>query len=164
MVWCGAYEQPKKIGDRPDPFAFTKAIHKAQRNAIKQLIPVPVIQEVLNFYLHRKVKTDDAEQQPQAEQTNGSITNAQKAAFATASELTPQLEKVGHTKDALWVYVKRHYNVESRNDMTEKQWTQLAAELNAAKNTPKLLEELITRIGKVTATQWKVPLRKFVKG
>ena len=49
-------EQPKKIGDRPDPFAFTKAIYKAQRNAIKQLIPVPVIREVLNFYLHRKVK------------------------------------------------------------------------------------------------------------
>ena len=50
----GAYEQPKMAGSRPDPFAFTKAIHKAQRNAIKQLIPVPVIREVLNFYLHRK--------------------------------------------------------------------------------------------------------------
>ena len=50
----GAYEQPKMAGGRPDPFAFTKAIHKAQRNAIKQLIPVPVIREVLNFYLNRK--------------------------------------------------------------------------------------------------------------
>ena len=52
----GAYEQPKMNGSRPDPFAFTKAIHKAQRNAIKQLIPVPVIRDVLNFYLHRKAE------------------------------------------------------------------------------------------------------------
>ena len=39
----GACEQPKSAGSRPDPFAFTKAIHKAQRNAIKQLLPVPVL-------------------------------------------------------------------------------------------------------------------------
>ena len=51
----GAYEQPKMNGSRTDPFAFTKAVHKAQRNAIKQLLPVPVIREVLNFYLNRKV-------------------------------------------------------------------------------------------------------------
>ena len=39
----GAFAQAKKNGSRPDPYAFTKAIHKAQRNAIKQLLPVPVI-------------------------------------------------------------------------------------------------------------------------
>jgi len=33
----GAFEQPKMMGNRVDPFAFTKAIHKAQRNAVKQL-------------------------------------------------------------------------------------------------------------------------------
>ena len=52
----GAYEQPKMMGGRADPFAFTKAIHKAQRNAIKQLIPVPVIREVLNFLPQPKNK------------------------------------------------------------------------------------------------------------
>ena len=50
----GAYEQPKRMGNREDPHAFTKAIHKAQRNAVKQLLPVTVIKEVLNFYLHRQ--------------------------------------------------------------------------------------------------------------
>ena len=47
----GACEQSKKMGSKQDPFAFTKAVHKAQRNALKQLIPVPVIKEVLSHYL-----------------------------------------------------------------------------------------------------------------
>ena len=49
----GACEQSKKMGSKTDPFAFTKAVHKAQRNALKQLIPVPVIKEVLNYYLEK---------------------------------------------------------------------------------------------------------------
>ena len=47
----GACEQPKKMGSKPDPYAFAKAVHKAQRNALKQLIPAPVINEVLTYYL-----------------------------------------------------------------------------------------------------------------
>ena len=45
----GTYEQPKMIKGMPNPFAFTKAIHKGQRNVIKQLLPVPVIREVLLY-------------------------------------------------------------------------------------------------------------------
>lgn len=49
----GACEQSKRMGSKSDPFAFTKAVHKAQRNALKQLIPVPVIKEVLNHYINK---------------------------------------------------------------------------------------------------------------
>ncbi len=147
----GAYEQPKMAGSRQDPFAFTKAIHKAQRNAIKQLIPVPVIREVLNFYLHRKTHNANAAQQPQLPQTGGNIANAQKAAFAIANNLAAPLEKKGVTKEDLWNYIKRKYSVESRNDMTEMQWTQLSAELKAAETSPKLLDELCERIKQLTA-------------
>ena len=147
----GAYEQPKMAGGRPDPFAFTKAIHKAQRNAIKQLIPVPVIREVLNFYLHRKTNSDNAAPQQQARQGGGNIANAQKAAFAIASNLAEPLEKKGVTKSDLWDYIKRKYSVESRNDMSEMQWTQLSAELKAAETAPKLLDELCERIKQLTA-------------
>ncbi|MDE0684351.1 MAG: hypothetical protein OXI63_15645, partial [Candidatus Poribacteria bacterium] len=107
----GAYEQPKMSGGRPDPFAFTKAIHKAQRNAIKQLIPVPVIREVLNFYLHRKAGTGNSAPQQQMPQSGGNIAQAQKAAFAIASNLAEPLEKKGITKAALWDYIKRKYSV-----------------------------------------------------
>ena len=146
----GAYEQPKMNGSRPDPFAFTKAIHKAQRNAIKQLIPVPVIRDVLNFYLHRKAEGGNPKQQQQAPHSGDNITNAQKAAFAIANNLSEPLEKKG-IKANLWDYIKRKYSVESRNDMSEQQWTQLAAELKAAETTPKLFEELCNRIKQLTA-------------
>ena len=146
----GAYEQPKMNGSRPDPFAFTKAVHKAQRNAIKQLIPVPVIRDVLNFYLHRKAEGGNPKQQQQVPQSGDNITNAQKAAFAIANNLSEPLEKKG-IKANLWDYIKRKYSVESRNDMSEQQWTQLAAELKAAETTPKLFEELCNRIKQLTA-------------
>ncbi len=147
----GAYEQPKMNGSRPDPFAFTKAIHKAQRNAIKQLIPVPVIRDVLNFYLHRKAEGGNPKQQQQAPQSGDNITNAQKAAFAIAEQLSEPLEKKSIAKTDLWSYIKRKYSVESRNDMSEQQWTQLAAELKAAETTPKLFEELCNHIKQLTA-------------
>ena len=147
----GAYEQLKMSGGRPDPFAFTKAIHKAQRNAIKQLIPVPVIREVLNFYLHRKTGSGNSASQQQIPQTGGNIAQAQKAAFAIANNLAEPLEKKGVTKAALWDYIKRRYSVESRNDMSEMQWTQLSAELKAAETSPQLLDDLCERIKQLTA-------------
>ena len=146
----GAYEQPKMAGGRSDPFAFTKAIHKAQRNAIKQLIPVPVIREVLNFYLHRKAGSGNSAPQQQIPQAAGNIAQAQKAAFAIANNLEEPLEQKGITKADLWDYIKRKYSVESRNDMSEMQWTQLAAELKAAETTPQLLNDLCERIKQLT--------------
>ena len=146
----GAYEQAKMTGSRQDPFAFTKAIHKAQRNAIKQLIPVPVIREVLNFYLNRKTHTGSAAP-PQLPRAAGNIANAQKAAFAIANNLEGPLEKKGIGKADLWNYIKRKYSVESRNDMSEMQWTQLSAELKAAETSAKLLDELCERIKQLTA-------------
>ena len=146
----GAYEQAKMNGGRPDPFAFTKAIHKAQRNAIKQLIPVPVIREVLNFYLHRKAGSGNSRPQLPTQQGGGNIAQAQKAAFAIANNLAAPLEKKGITKAALWDYIKRKYSVESRNEMSEMQWTQLAAELKAAETTPQLLNDLSERIKQLT--------------
>ena len=77
----GAYEQLKMSGGRPDPFAFTKAIHKAQRNAIKQLIPVPVIREVLNFYLHRKAGSGNSASQQQIPQTGGKYRTGSESRF-----------------------------------------------------------------------------------
>lgn len=147
----GAYEQSKMNGSRPDPFAFTKAVHKAQRNAIKQLLPVPVIREVLNFYLHRKVEGGNPKQQQQTPQSGDNITNAQKAAFAIANQLSESLGKENISKADLWNYMKRKCSVESRNDISEQQWTQLAAELKAAETTPKLLDELCNRIKQLTA-------------
>ncbi len=147
----GAYEQPKRMGNREDPFAFTKAVHKAQRNAVKQLLPVAVIKEVLNFYLHRQAGGETAQMGLPSAAATGRITNAQKAAFSMATKLEGKLEEQGITKSDFWNYVKRRYAVESRNDMTELQWTQLSAELQAGASAPELFKELVGRIQQLEA-------------
>ena len=147
----GAYEQAKRMGNREDPHAFTKAIHKAQRNAVKQLLPVTVIKEVLNFYLHRQAGGVGTQMSLPSAAATGKITNAQKAAFAMASKLEGKLEEQGITKSDLWSYVKRRYSVESRNDMTELQWTQLSAELQAGASALELFKELVGRVRQLDA-------------
>lgn len=147
----GAYEQSKRMGNREDPHAFTKAIHKAQRNAVKQLIPVAVIKEVLNFYLHRQAAGEGPQMSLPSAAATSKISNAQKAAFAMANKLEGKMEEQGITKSDFWNYVKRRYGVESRNDMTEMQWTQLSAELQAGASTPDLFNELTGRIRQLDA-------------
>ena len=147
----GAYEQAKRMGNREDPFAFTKAVHKAQRNAVKQLLPVAVIKEVLNFYLHRQAGSETAQMGLPSAAATSKVSNAQKAAFSMASKLEGKLEEQRITKSDFWNYVKRRYAVESRNDMTELQWTQLSAELQAGISTPELFKELVGRIQQLEA-------------
>ena len=147
----GAYEQAKRMGNREDPHAFTKAIHKAQRNAVKQLLPVTVIKEVLNFYLHRQAGAETAQMGLPSAAATSKVSNAQKAAFAMASKLEGKFEEQGITKSDFWSYVKRRYAVESRNDMTEMQWTQLSAELQAGASAPGLFKELVGRIQQLDA-------------
>ena len=103
-------------------------------------IRLPFIREVLNFYLKRKVSGSDP--QLQTQQNDGNISTAQKASFAIANKLSPDLEKQGISKEMLWEYVKQKFNVEKRNDMTQLQWTQLAAELKAAKTSSEFLINL----------------------
>ena len=147
----GAYEQAKAIGNRSDPHAFTKAIHKAQRNAIKQLLPVHVIKEVLNYYLNRQSAPAKPETESNTSPQQNKISGAQKAAFALSAKLEGRLEKRGIARSDFWSYVRRRYAVESRNDMTEQQWTQLSAELKAAETSKKLFNQLLTRIRQLEA-------------
>lgn len=60
--------------------------------------------------------------------------------------LTTKLDAQDISKRNFWDYVKRKFEVESRNDMTELQWTELAAELKAAETTQTLFDELVKRI------------------
>ncbi|MCG9127830.1 hypothetical protein JT359_09565 [Candidatus Poribacteria bacterium] len=148
----GAYEQAKMNGSRPDPYAFTKAIHKAQRNAIKQLLPVPVIREVLNFYLNRKAGGGNTKH-PQKLQSGDNISNAQKATFAIANQLSERLEKADVSKADLWNYMKCKCSVESKNDISEQQWTQLSAEFKAAETDQTLFEDLCKRVKQLTTAK-----------
>ena len=151
----GAYEQPKMMGTKPDPFAFTKAIHKAQRNAIKQLIPVSLIKEVLNFYLSRQKGSGSAQAQ-----VDDSTTKAKKATFAVVAELIEVLLGDGITKADLWNYMKRKCGVENENDITIVQWSKLTSELKGAKDNPEKMEELCVSIKQLMAASEDVETDK----
>jgi hypothetical protein len=158
----GAFEQPKKTGSRDDPFAFTKAIHKAQRNAIKQLLPVPIIKEVLNYYLHggkpASIPAQTTLPLAAGQTAEDQADSAQKSAFAMASRLRERLEQQGISQTDFWGYVKRRYNVTSRDEMTESQWLQLAKELSLVERNPENWKELISRIRQVEAAQADVDI------
>ena len=147
----GACEQAKMAGGRPDQFAFTKAVHKAQRNAVKQLLPMSVIREVLDFYLHRQAERPDPQMELREPDRSDTISNAQKAAFTVANKLQERLEEQGVTQPDFWDYVRRRYGVESRNDMSELQWTQLSAELQASQSSPELFEQMMARMRQTDA-------------
>ncbi len=153
----GAFEQTKRMGSREDPFAFTKAVHKAQRNAIKQLLPVPVIKEVLNFYLHGKMPTRRSPQMALPLETthsaNDRTSNVQRSVVAMANRLKDKLEQQGASWNDFWGYVRRQYHAESRDDMTESQWTQLSKELQEAENSAEVFNNLITRIKQFETAQ-----------
>jgi len=114
----GAFEQAKSQGGKVDAYAFTKAVHKAQRNAVRQLLPVPLIREVMSYYL---LKSSRAMVLRQVEMLDGA------------------LKKAGLTADDYWCYVKKKYGVESGHAMTDAQWSELRLEL---RDEVKLIERM----------------------
>ena len=104
----GAFEQPKAANGRPDPFAFTKAVHKAQRNAIKQLLPVPVIKEVLMYYLRQ---------------------SAEEIVLRYVKELSSRFDNEGLKSIDYWNYVKQKFNVGASADISQGNWEILRQEL-----------------------------------
>lgn len=127
----GAFEQSKTHptgGD--DPYAFTKAIHKAQRNAVKQLIPQAVIIQVVNHYMALSGQAPAPRAATRTEAENEHFN--QRMCFGIWTTLKPRLGACGVQDEAFWAAVKRRFGVASRAEMGEKEWSTLGAELKAA--------------------------------
>ena len=112
----GAYEQSKNLPNgNNDPDAFTKAIHKAQRNAIRQLLPMSVIKQVLNFYLHGiKPDTSMPAEPPPKDDT------LMKRCFAIVKKLELKLLDNNISTENFWDWVRMRYQVESRSEMSQQ--------------------------------------------
>jgi hypothetical protein len=147
-IHYGAFEQPKRArSGKLDAFAFTKAVHKAQRNAIRQHLPAHLVREIINLYRRQKGMSQLLpDENDEDEPPKHKITNAQKAAFAQANRLKTALLRVGITQDDLWNSIKKRFEVESRNDITEAEWTLLAAELNAAESNRAIFTDFVKKI------------------
>ena len=149
----GAFEQSKRIkSGKTDTFAFTKSVHKAQRNAIRQHLSEDLVREIINLYRKQKESPllpsaeEEIEEDDEKESPKHKITNAQKSAFAQANRLKKVLLQVGITQDDLWNIIKKRFNVESRNDITEAEWTLLAAELQGAESDRGIFTEFVKKI------------------
>ena len=68
--------------------------------------------------------------------------HAQKAAFARVATLAPRLEAAGLSADALWQWVKNHYDVSSRSELTEEQWVVVGARLFTAQQNSHMFDNL----------------------
>ncbi|HIE28497.1 TPA: hypothetical protein EYP66_14550 [Candidatus Poribacteria bacterium] len=147
-IHYGAFEQPKRTkSGKIDAFAFTKAVHKAQRNAIRQHLPAHLVREIINLYRMQKgISQLSQDENDEDEPPKHKITNAQKSAFAQANRLKKALLRVGITQDDLWNSIRKRFKVESRNDITEAEWTLLAAELNAAESNGAIFNEFVKKI------------------
>lgn len=152
QVHYGAFEQPKRLrSGKSDPFAFTKAVHKAQRNAIKGHLPPWLVDEIINAYrIQRGMESlsPDKEEDEETESKKHKITNAQKSAFAQANRLNKRMLRAGITPDDFWATIKKRFKVESRNDITEAEWTLLAAELSAADKEKAIFTEFVKQVRK----------------
>lgn len=127
----GAFQQSKTyVTGGEDPFAFTKAISKAQRNAFKQLIPQAVIKQVINHYLALAGKAPVSQAATRTEAQNQRFN--QRMCFGIWNKLRPRLLAANVSDESFWAAVKHRFGVTSRADMDDKQWAELGAELRAA--------------------------------
>lgn len=78
--------------------------------------------------------------------------HAQKQAFALVRTLESRLQTAGLSAEAVWNWVKKQHNVESRSDLTEKQWVVLSARLFAAQRNPQLFDQLCKSIRQSIST------------
>ncbi len=146
----GTYEQPMQANGVDDAHAFTKAVHKAQRNAVEQLLPTAVVKEFISS--HRPGRASSAAPAPAASQQKtaaAGIGRRQKAAFAIAQRLRDALERREISQEDLWNFVRRRFNVQSRNDMREEQWALLVSEWDAAATSKGKFEELVTKVARI---------------
>jgi len=123
----------KKGEKYTDEFAFVKSVQKAQRNALKQLLPVVLIEEVIKHYLGENSprRPEEPRQTSTSHRTNGRDPN-QGFAFAALRELRPQLTEAGIGDEQITAWMRFSLGVASRADATPEQWAQLRVELESA--------------------------------
>ena len=76
-----------------------------------------------------------------------------KRCFAIAKNLESNLADNNISQRNLWNWVRIRYQVDSRTEMTASQWSELAAELDAAERTPVKLNELINNLCDLIETE-----------
>ena len=135
----GFSEEPKIVNGRYDKFGKIKAYTKAFSRACKKLLPQDLMMAAV-YKLARLVPVDwQPRQQPalppasngNGNQSDTATINAMQACFATFNEKEQVLLDLGVSKADFWDALKGILGVQSRDDMTEKQWNDVNESLKA---------------------------------
>ena len=156
----GFSEEPKMVNGRYDKFGKIKAYTKAFTRACKKLLP----QDLMMAAVYKLAKLVPADWQPRQAlpkqrqalppaQQNGNgnpqdaaTEKAMRACFAAFSDKEADLAEKGVSKEAFWATLKAVIGVESRNDMTEKQWNDVNESLKAV-DFGEIVREVLVKCG-----------------
>ena len=81
---------------------------------------------------------------------------ARESCFAILQELQEEFAIEGLTLESVWDYIKDHYKVESRSELSRERWNQLANRLSIVQNNYLDFNKMVRRI-------WKWHLDKIKK-
>ena len=158
----GCFEQPKKQGSKHDIFAITKAVSKAQRNALRKVLPqawqLRAIAHLCGEGPMPAVPAMPAAAQREEMRVDEPDTGIdRRATMAGLAELMPALGVQGITKEAVAQAFRNNFGVESRADLTEENWAELAAKVQYAKTDAGGLSTLADWIKPAPAPQPDAP-------
>lgn len=124
----GVKRQPKKMSTRKgvieDKFAMEKAVAKAQRNAIRPLLP----QTLMKMWIEKHRKGGKTEKRPPAsspEDGGGRITQPQMKLIYT------EAGKKNLNEEQLHALIKKTVGVSSVDDLSKKQASEIISQLKA---------------------------------
>jgi len=131
--WGGAQQAKFLSNGNPDPFAFAKVISKAQRNAIRALLPETIIQMVIRKYLEQSqypmnratagAPVDHTTERPRnSRDQNGKNGNGDTPLDRARKRCFALIQKYGFDGEAIAQFLRDFFGVESRKDMKEEDW------------------------------------------
>lgn len=125
-----AYE-PFATGGKPDKFCWQKALTKACRNAMRQLIPATMQQNAIHQLLTMteaatpEALPAEAETKEKPAAKPGDDGYWMKRTFAQFNERKPDLEKAKINKFVFWAVIRDRYKVSSRTELTDAHWEEI---------------------------------------
>ena len=155
----GFSEEPKVVNGRYDKFGKIKAYTKAFSRACKKLLPQDLMIAAI-YKLAKIVPVDWTPRQALPKQRQAALPapngdgnppqdaatiKAMKACFAAFGGKEADLAEKGVSKDDFWATLKAVIGVQSRTDMTLKQWKDVRAALTR-KGYGKIVNDIIAKV------------------
>ena len=122
----GVSFEPYKVNNRFDRFCYQKALTKATRNAIRQLVSANDKHRAINILQGLDIQPYE-KQQAEVDVVSDEvpINTKETEAIEIYNLHSERLDSMGITKELFWGAVSHKYQVANRSQMTDEQWDDL---------------------------------------